>query len=221
MYIGALISLLTATIIGQFSIHVDLLYLCNKTVNNCEFHPKKSIPLNVQWMRSISTAISCFILHFSTFMSVLLLFRSYQLMGVKRQVLLVCCFGYCLHAIYIIALRALEISHSKPSSLQLIPNKVIIGISVCLQIYFLTNHFCIGQTKGSHVSFFLQMTAFPISLVILAAPMADIYNKQNKDGKLLIALFSPLTGVLLKVIPRVSVSGYAPRAFIRDTPTSA
>ena len=153
-------------------------------------------------------------------MSVLLLFRSYQLMGVKRQVLLVCCFGYCLHAIYIIALRALEISHSKRSSLQLIPNKVIIVISVCLQIYFLTNHFCIGQTKGSHVSFFLQMTASPISLVILAAPI-PVYNKQNKDGKLLIALFSPLTGVLLKVIPRVSVSGYAPRAFIRDTPTSA
>ena len=156
-------------------------------------------------MRSISTVSSCFILHFSTLMSMLLLFRSYQLMGVKREVILVCCLGSCFHAIYIIALRALEISHSKRSSLQLIPNKVIIVISVCLQIYFLTNHFCIGQTKGSHVSFFLQMTAFPISLVILAAPMADIYNKQNKDGKLLIALFSPLTGVLLKVIPRVSV----------------
>ena len=158
-------------------------------------------------MRSISTAISCFILHFSTFMSMLLLFRPYQLMGVKREVILVCCFGYCFHAIYIIALRALEISHSKSSYIQLIPNKVIIVISVCLQISnkFLTNYFCIGQTRGSHVSFFLQMTASPISLVILAAPMADIYNKQNKDGKLLIALFSPLTGVLLKVISRVSV----------------
>ena len=41
MYIGALISLLTATIIG--SVYVLISYLCYKTVFNCEFHPKKSI----------------------------------------------------------------------------------------------------------------------------------------------------------------------------------
>ena len=45
MYIGALISLLTSTTIG--SVYVLISYLCNKTVNNCEFYPKKSIPLNV------------------------------------------------------------------------------------------------------------------------------------------------------------------------------
>ena len=53
------------------------------------------------------------------------------------------------------------------------------------------------------------MTVALIFLVILGIPVAKIiysaYNKQGKDGKLLIALFSPLIGVFLKVILRVSV----------------
>ena len=85
MYIGALISLLTAITIG--SVDMLILYLCNKTINNCEFHPKKSSPLNVQWMRSISTVISYSILHFSSVVIVLFLFRPYQFMGVKRKVI--------------------------------------------------------------------------------------------------------------------------------------
>ena len=55
MYVGALISLLTATIIG--SVYVLISYLCNKTINNCELHPKKSIPSNVQWMRSVELSV--------------------------------------------------------------------------------------------------------------------------------------------------------------------
>ena len=207
MYIGALISLLTAIIIG--SVYMLISYICNKTVNNCEFQPEKSVPLNVQWMRSISLVISCSVLHFSSFVTMLFLFRPYQVVGVKRKVFLVCCFGYCLETFYIIALQALGISHSKPSSLQLIPDNVIIVISLCLQVYFVTNHFCIRRTRRNHVKFFFQMTASPISIVILAVPVAEIiypaYNKQDKDGKLLIALFSPLIGVFLKVILRISV----------------
>ena len=179
MYIGALISLLTAIIIG--SVYLSISYLSNKTLNNCEFHPKKSIPLNVQWMRTTSLLISYSILHFSTFLTLLFLFRSYQLMGVKKKVYLVSCFGYCLQAFYIIALQALGISHSKPSSLQLIPANVITVISVCLQVYFLTNHFCIRPTRRSRVKFFFQMTASPMSLVILAVPVAQIiYPAYNK-----------------------------------------
>ena len=182
MYIGALISLLTAIIIG--SVYMSISYLCYKTTNNCEFHPKTSIPLNVQWMRSISLVISYSFLHFSSFVSMLLLFRPYQLMGVKRNVILVCCLGYCLETLYIMALQALGISHSKPSSLQLIPYNVVVFISVCLQIYFVTNHFCVRRTRRSHVKFFFQMTVAPISIVILAVAIAHIiypaYNKKDK-----------------------------------------
>ena len=49
MYIGALISLLAATIIGL--IYMLISYICFKTVNHCQFQPKKSIPIQVQWMR--------------------------------------------------------------------------------------------------------------------------------------------------------------------------
>ena len=207
MYIGAMISLLTAIIIG--SAYLLISYLSNKTVNNCEFHPRNSIPLNVQWMRTISLVISYSILHFSTFVSLLFLFRPYQLIGVKRKVLLVCYFVYCLDAFYIIALQALGISHSKPSSLQMIPSDVNGVISLCLQVYFVTNHFCIRRTWRSHVKFFFQMTVAYISFSILAIAVGIViypaYNKQGKDGKLLIALFSPLIGVLLKVIVRICV----------------
>ena len=142
------------------------------TINNCELHPKKSIPSNVQWMRSVELSV----LHLLFFMVVLclFLFRPHQAMGVKRTLVLVFCFGYCLFAIYIIALQALGISHSKPSSLQLIPDKVILVISVCLQIYFLTNHFCIQRPKTSHVKFFFQMTGISISHVLLAVLVAQI-----------------------------------------------
>ena len=210
MYVGALISLLTATIIG--SVYMFISYLCNKTINNCELHPKKSIPLNVQWMRSISLVIRGAVLHLLFFMVVSFLFRPYQLTGVKRTLILVCCFGYCLFAIYIIALQALGISQSKPSSLQLIPDNVIIVISVCLQIYFVTNHFSMRRAKASNVKFFFQMTGVYISLVILAVLVANIiypaYNKQGKKGKLAIALFSPLIGVFLKALQRNCVQRF-------------
>ena len=148
-------------------------------------------------------------LHFSSVVSMLLLFRPYQLMGVKRKVILVCCFGYCLEAFYIIALQALGVSHSKPSSLQLIPDNVIIVVSLCFQINFVTNHFCIRRTRRSHVKFFFQMTGTSIPFVILAVFVANIiypaYNKQGKKGKLVIAIFSPLVGVFLKVLQRICV----------------
>ena len=56
MYIGALIYLLAATIIG--SVGSLMSYLCYKTINNCEFLPKKSIPVNVQWIRSTVASVS-------------------------------------------------------------------------------------------------------------------------------------------------------------------
>jgi len=160
-------------------------------------------------MRSISRVILEVILSFSSVIAMPFLFRPYQLIGVKMKLVLVSCCGSCLDAFYMIALQALGISHSRPSSLQLIPGNVISAISLCLQVCFSTKHFCIRQTRRSHVKFFFQMAASPFSLVILGLAVAKIiypaYNKQGKEGKLLIALFSPLIGVLLKAILRVSV----------------
>ena len=56
LYNGALISFLTAVIIGIFFLLIS--YLCYKTTLDCMFYSKKSIPTRVQWMRTISDAIS-------------------------------------------------------------------------------------------------------------------------------------------------------------------
>ena len=61
------------------------------------------------------------------------------------------------------------------------------------------------------VRLFLQITVSFCSFIILAIPVAYIiypeYNEQNKDSKmrLVIAVFAPLIGVVLKVISRICV----------------
>ena len=208
MYIGALISLLTATIIG--SVYTLIIYLCFKTINNCEFY-SKSIPVNVQWTRSLSDVISCAFLYTWFLACMLFLFRPYQLMGVKRKLVLVAFLVFFLDTCYRVALQALGISHSKLSVLQKIPLNALSFLSIIWQAYFLTKHFRMGRTRKQKVTLFLQIT-FPVcSIIILAISAASIiypeYNEQHKESKmrLVIALFAPLIGVVLKVISRIFV----------------
>ena len=111
MYIGALISLLTAVIIG--SVYMFISYVCYKTINRCEFYSKEAIPVKVQWLRSISDTICVANLHGSGLFVFLFLFRSYQLNGVRRQLILVVFLVYGLDASYRMLLQALGVSHSK------------------------------------------------------------------------------------------------------------
>ena len=207
MYIGALISLLTATITG--SVYVMTSYVSYKTELNCEFSPNKTIPEQIQWMRSISSIISCAFLYVWYFVCMLFLFRPHQLMGVKRKLFLVCCFAYCLDSLYRVALQALGISHSKISTLQKIPLNVLFLIGACWQTYLIMNHFIMRRTRKQQVAFFLQMLSPGCLFLLVAYTAAYIiypaYNKQNKEGKLLIAIFAPLIGVAVKTISRISV----------------
>ena len=139
MYIGALISILTATIIGSICMFIS--YVCCKTINRCEFHPKEAIPVKVQWLRSISDAICVAFLHSSELVVFLFLFRSYQLNGVKRQLILVFCLAYGLDASYRVLLQALGVSFSKLSAVQKIPLFVVSILSLCRQVYLVTKHF--------------------------------------------------------------------------------
>ena len=129
MYIGALISLLTASIIG--SVYILLSFLCYKILNNCEFHSKRSIPVNIQWMRSISATITCVFLYAAFFVFTLFLFRPYQVMGVKAKLILVACLTYFLDTTYRVVLQALGMSHSKLSSLEKLPLYALFFVSVC------------------------------------------------------------------------------------------
>ena len=209
MYIGALISVLSAITIGFLFMLVS--FLCYKIITNCEFYPKNSIPVKVQWTRSISDIISCAFLYTWFFACMLFLFRPYQLLGLKRKLIVVFCLAYFLDAFYRVALQALGISCSKPSTLQKIPLYVIFSLSVCWQGYLVTSHFRMRRTRKQQLTLFLQMTVPMCSIILLANSVASIiypaYNKQSKEGtsRLLIALFAPLTGVALKAVSRICV----------------
>ena len=207
MYTGAFISLITATIVGSGCIFIS--YVCYKTINRCEFHPKETIPVKVRWLRSISDAICVAFLHGSQFVFFRFLFRSYQLNGVKKQLILVVCLAYGLDTSYRMLLQALGVSQSKLSTVQKIPLFVFSTVSLCRQFYLVTKHFFERWSRRRQTLFFFQTVIHVFSALIISIPVAEIiypaYNKRDKDGKLLIALFSPLIGVFLKVISRICV----------------
>ena len=209
MYIGAWISLITSTIIGL--LYMLIIYLSFKTTNNCEFFPTFHISDKVQWIRTVSDVISCAFLYTWFFACTFSLFRPHQLMGMKGKLVLVTCLAYFLDTCYRVTLQALGISHSKLSTLQKIPLNILFAMSICWQAYLLTNHFLMGRTRRQKVTLFLQITVPLCSITIICISAASIiyplYNRQSKDSKmrLVIALFSPLIGVIFKVISRIFV----------------
>ena len=103
-------------------------------------------------------------------------------------------------------LQALGISHSKLSSLQILPLYVLFLMSICGQAYPLMNHFRRLRTSCKQkLALFIKMTAPFISIIMVAVAVAFIiyplYNKQSKESvlRLVIAIFAPL----IKVIPHI------------------
>ena len=201
MFIGGLISLLTAAIVGLLYILIS--YLCYKTLLNYQFEAPNSIPVHEQWIRTISGLITTLFIYLWYFVNLLFLFRPFQLVGVKKKT------GFSFHSCLLprctlrVALQALQISHSFTSLPLKIPLSVIFLNSVFLQIYLVTNHVC-TRSRKEKVSLSFQLIAPGCSTVFISI-IADYliypaYNNQNKDGKLLIALFAPLIGVVVKVL---------------------
>ena len=205
MYIGAWISLLMAIIVGTISTMV--LYLSFETVQHCEFHSVNSTSIQMQWMRSMSDVIACAFKYIWFFILVLFLFRPFQLMGIKRKLFLVCLITYALDTIYRVALQASGISHSHISYPLRIPLKALFLSNQCMQVYILTKYF-FSSSQMKRPLFFKMVV--PSSLGFLASVVGfysimPAYNKENSIGKLLIATFSPLLGVVVKVASRICV----------------
>ena len=130
-------------------------------------------------------------------------------MGVKRKLLLVCCLGYFLDVLYRVVLQVCGISHSKISLTLKSPLDIIFCLSVCGQIYLLTSHFRMRRSRRQQVTFLIQMI-LPGSFCFLLGNMLvtfiyPMYNQQHREGKLLIALFAPLSGAIFKAISQISV----------------
>ena len=208
MYIGASISLFTAGIVG--AIYILISYISYKTAHNCEFPLKKEIPVQVQWMRTISASILCAFLYIWYFTNALFLFRSFQLMDVKRKLILISVVFYFLDAVYRALLQYLGVSESKLSASQKIPLNALFITSGCAQTYLITRHFSgyLWSRKQKLILFFQLVVpgsfCFLLSILITTF-IYPLYNAQNKNGKLIIALFAPLVGVFVKVISRISV----------------
>ena len=206
MYIGALISLLMAIFVG--TIFTMELYLYLKTAHNCEYNTVNSTSIQVQWIRSVSDIIACSFNYFWFFILVLFLFRPFQLMGIRRKLFLVCLITYALDTIYRVALQGLGISHSYISYPLTIPLNAFFFSNQCLQVYVLTKYLCPRSQKK--MALFFKMIV-PSSFSFFAAILGvyviiyPAYMKENSNGKLLIATFSPLLGVVVKVASRICV----------------
>ena len=117
---------------------------------------------------------------------------------------------YALNVLYRGVLQALGKPFFKHSALSLsnVPVYIFVFINVLLQFYFATKHvFIRSRTKLAFLicnmampTCFAVIVSFAIRYVIYSA-----YIKQDTEGKLLIALFSPLMGVAVKVISRICV----------------
>ena len=206
LYIGASISILAATTTGV--LYSLIAYVSFQTLFNCEYRPGESIPVKIQWIRTISTVIAMIFLHMWLPMAMLFLFRPYQLSGVKRKCALVGFFLFCLDALYRLAFQIFQLSHSKLSKPQTLPLNALFLISVIWQLYFIVNHFR-ALYKGPRVYLFLKMIMPSFFTFFLGILITNVlypwYNDANDKEKYFIALFSPLAGVVFKVISRICV----------------
>ena len=104
VYNGALISLLTASFVG--ALYMVVSYLRYKTILNCRFYPMRLFPVRVQWARTLADLCASAIFYAFSCCTLLLLFRPYQVKGIKTKLVIVCCLVYCLDGIYRVVLQA-------------------------------------------------------------------------------------------------------------------
>ena len=189
-------------------VSILLYYLCYQTRLSCENKPKESIPKKLQWISTITETVSAFVLYCYFFFNALFFFRPFQIWGLKLKMFLLCLPFFCLDAAYRIATQALGISHSKLSPTQTIPLNVLFLSCVCLQSYNFSKHFVNGPSrKLFKLSLLFTIPSMLTFLHSFFVPFViyPFYIKQEKTGRLLIALFSPLLVVVLKGISRTCV----------------
>ena len=202
MYIGTSISLLSAVILGLFYVMIG--YVSYETTRNCQFHPKETIPVKMQWIRTLSDVIGVAFLYMWFFVEMVFLFRPHQLKGLKRKLVLVAFVFFCADTVYRVVLQVFGISHSQLSVTQKIPLNIIFLSSICWKVYLLKNYF---RDLSKRATLFMKLTTsyrFTFFVgIFIASSIYSMYSKQTEHGKLLIALFSPLVGVIFEVVLRL------------------
>ena len=131
LYFGFLISVLAAALIGTLSIIVY--YVAYQVTLVCLGRSKDSIPLKIQWSKTISECMEIIFFHLRFFINTLFYFKSHQIVGLKRKLFLVSFVFYVLDVASRIALQALGISRSELTLLQIVPTNVLIFFSLGVQ----------------------------------------------------------------------------------------
>lgn len=205
-YVGFLLSVLSAVIVGMISILVY--YLSFQTQLNCLVHPEKSIPNKLRWIRTVSEAFFAFFFYCWLFVNSLFYFRPFQISGLKLTLFLTVLAFYIFDVCYRL-LQALVFSHFNLTKLQVLPGNVLFFLCLCVQVCIITKHFCRGPRK-KQLSLFLSLT-IPFFLtyvtgILVAYFIYPAYNRQdNIVSKVLIAIFAPLITVFLKGVSRFCV----------------
>ena len=102
----------------------------------------------------------------------------------------------------------ISIANLKFKSLHKIPCRILFYVSVCLQIYIIARHFCARRGIKQ-----LKLILLFVVLCVLTFVTADLFTdvvfpthkRQNENGKVIIAIFSPLIVVLLKGASHICV----------------
>ena len=206
MFIGASISLLTASFLG--TIYLLFSYLAFETVTICANLKSTSFPERAQWVKTISEQIESAFYYPWPFVNVLFLFRPYQLKGVKTKLAVAGGVLFSLDLAYRVSLQAVGEPYYMHPNIYRVPLNTFFVVNTILQLYLTLRHFCV-RSRAKLASSFCKMaipTCFPF---IAALAVSDFlypeFNKQNKEGKLIIAVFAPLIGVTVKVISRICV----------------
>ena len=206
LYFGLLISVVSASVVGVASFTVY--YFSFQTQLNCEMHSREKIPIELQWVITLSEIISVGFLYFWFFLSIIFYFCPFQLSGVKRRLFLLSVLFFLLDSVYRIAMQVCGVSHSKLTALQRIPAEVIFCVCTCSRIYIIKRHFCTGSLikQVKFVVLFIAPYALTQSIGILVAySIYPAYNKQDASGRLLFAVFTPLIAFILKGVCRICI----------------
>ena len=198
LYFGFLISLLASALIGTLSIIVY--YVTYQVTFVCLGRSKDSVPWKIQWSKTISECMEIIFFIFVFFINTLFYFKSHQIVGVKRKLFLVSFVFYVLDVAYRIALQALGISPSELTLLQIVPTNVLIFFSLGVQCWVLARRFfrAVGSRKLTTFLWMIGSRAFLLIVGILFSGFIyTAYHKQDKTGKISIALFTPLITVFL------------------------
>ena len=206
---GSFISVLSATIVGIVSIAVY--YLSFQTLLSCQDQSKAdSIPLELQWVITLSKVFFVWFFYQLLFVNVLFFFRPFQISGLKLTIFLLCLVPFWLDSAYRIVMQVLGISiaNLKFKTIQEIPCLILYYLSFCLQIYIIVKHFCNrpGIIRVKLILLFVVPCVLTtITAVLVSRFVYPAYNRQDKNGKVIIAIFTPLIAVFLKGASRICV----------------